>query len=186
MAKNKTDFIARRAAAEGITTKAVKTVLVKIASEARKAAISAAEEGWTGFRPVSIKHMVGVLTSTHYKGGYIYPGSIVTPGAFQAIAFSIPGDSLEGNTKGAREWLDAAPIGTEVSESYHAGNGSSCEVYQKTQQGWGYIKTNYEGEEQDAKRRCYLYDHEAAVAAAMGVGISPTFRAIYKQVADQL
>ena len=186
MAKNKTDFLARRAAAEGISTKAIKTALVKVASEARKAALKTAEEGWTGFRPVSTEHMVGVLTSTHYKGGYIHPGSIVTPGDFQAIAFSQPGGSQEGKTKEAREWLDAAPIGTEVTESYHAGNGSSCEVYQKTQQGWGYIKTNYEGEEKDAERRCYLYGHEAAVASAMGVGISPTFRAIYKEVADQL
>ncbi len=186
MAKNKTDFIARRAAAEGITTKAVKTALVKIASEARKAAISAAEEGWTGFRLVSIKHMVGVLTSTHYKGGYIYPGSIVTPGAFQAIAFSRPGGCQEGNTKGAREWLDTAPIGTEVSEVYDIGNGSSCEVYQKTQQGWGYIRAKNANEVTEAERRSYLHGNEAAVAAAMGVGISPTFRAIYQEIADQL
>ncbi|HRM32328.1 MAG TPA: hypothetical protein PLH48_17960 [Acinetobacter johnsonii] len=37
MAKNKTDFLARRANAEGITPVAIKVALVKIAAEARKA-----------------------------------------------------------------------------------------------------------------------------------------------------
>ena len=186
MAKNKTDFLARRANAEGINTSLVKVTLVKIATEAREAAVTEASNGWTGFQGVTIEHMVGVLTSTHYNGGYMYPGATVSPKNFQAVAWSKPGDSVDGDPEGAREWLDAAPIGTEVTKFYDVGNGSSCEVYQKTQQGWGYIKTNYESEERDAARRCYLYGNEAAVTAAMGVVNSPTFRAIYQEVADQL
>ena len=48
------------------------------------------------------------------------------------------------------------------------------------------IKTNYESEERDTARRCYLYGNEAAVAATLGVAVSPTFRAVFHEVADQL
>ena len=186
MAKNKIDFLTRRASAEGFNTNAVKAVLKKLETKLREEAVAAAHRGWSGFQPITVEKMVGVLTSTHYKGGYMYPGSTVSPNNFQAVDWSRPEDYQDSNPEGAREWLVAVPIGTEVTERYDVGNGSSCEVYQKTQQGWGYIKTNYESEERDAERRCYLYGNEAAVAATLGVAVSPTFRAVYHEVADQL
>ena len=186
MAKNKADFLARRANAEGINTAVLKATIAKMENAAREAAVIEAAFGWTGWSPVDAEHMVGVLTSTRYRGGYMYPGSKVTPSDFQAVAWSRPGDSVDGDPVGALEWLNAAPIGTTVEEFYDVGNGTSIEVYQKTQQGWGYVKTHNESDEVSAERQCYLYGHEEVVAKELNVGVSPTFRAIYQEVADQL
>ena len=186
MVKNNIVFLALRASAEGFNANAVKVELKKLETKLREEAVAAARRGWSGFQGVANEHMVGVLTSTHYKGGYMYPGSTVSPNNFQAVDRSRPEDCQDSNPEGAREWLDAAEIGTVVEELYVVGNGASREIYQKTQQGWGYIKTNYESEERDAERRRYLYGNEAAVAATLGVAVSPTFRAIYQEMADQL
>ena len=184
MAKNKTDFLARRASAEGINANAVKVTLKEMEAKLREETVAAARRGWSGFRHISDEKMGWVLTSTRYEGGYNYPGSVITPGNFQALEWS--GGSQDPDPVGAREWLDAAPIGTEVTERYDAGNGSSCEVYKKTREGWGCIRSYDESEVAFAEKCCYLYNNEAAVAAAMGVVNSPTFRAIYQKAVDQL
>ena len=186
MAKNKIDFLTRRANAEGINVREIKAAMISLESKLREDALDEASKGWAGFQGVTTEHMVGVLTSTRYKGGYMYPGATVSPKNFQAVAWSRPGDSVDGDPEGAKLWLEAAEIGTVVEKFYDLGNGISQEVYQKTQQGWGYIRTKYESEERDAARRCYLHGNEAVVAAAMGVKNSPTFRAIYQAIADQL
>ena len=186
MAKNKTDFLARRANAEGINVRDLKVALIKVETATREAAMDEAQKGWTGFDAVTIEHMVGVLTSTHYKGGYIYPGATVTPGQFQAVAWSRPGESVDSDPEGAKRWLEAAPVGTLVTKAFDLGNGTSEEVYQKSQDGWACIRTYYESHEMDAERRCYLYGKEVAVAAAIGVGVSSTFKALYQEIADQL
>ena len=186
MAKNKIDFLTRRASAEGINTNAVKAVLKKLETKLREEAVAAAHRGWSGFQPITVEKMVGVLTSTHCKGGYMYPGSTVSPNNFQAVDWSRPDDYQDSNPEGAREWLDAAPIGTEVIDNYNAGYGTSCEVYKKTREGWGCIKTYYSDEVVFAEKRCYLYNNEAIVADSLGVINSPTFRSIYQVVADQL
>ena len=186
MVKNNNVFLALRASAEGFNANAVKVALKKLETKLREEAVAAARIGWSGFQGVANEHMVEVLTSTHYKGGYMYPGSSVSPNNFQAVDWSRPEDCQDSNPEGAREWLDTTPIGTEVTKRYDVGNGSSCEVYKKTQQGWGYIKTNYESEERAAARRCYLYGNEAAVSVTLGLVVSPTFRAVYHEVADQL
>ena len=184
MVKNKIDFLARRASAEGFNTNAVKAVLKKLETKLREEAVAAARRGWSGFQPITVEKMVWVLTATRYEGGYNYPGSVITPGNFQALEWS--GGSQDPDPVGAREWLDAAPIGTEVMERYDAGNGSSCEVYKKTREGWGCIRSYDESEVAFAEKCCYLYNNEAAVAATLGVAVSPTFRAVYHEVAGQL
>ena len=186
MVKNKIDFLTRRASAEGFNANAVKVELKKLETKLREEAVAATHRGWSGFQPITVEKMVGVLTSTHCTGGYMYPGSTICPNNFQAVDWSRPDDYQDSNPEGAREWLDAVPIGTEVIDNYNAGYGTSCEVYKKTREGWGCIETNYESEVRDAERRCYLYGNEAAVAATLGVAVSPTFRAVYHEVADQL
>lgn len=187
MAKaNNIDFLARRAAAEGFSYAAVKAALTKVEAQLRKTAIEEAERGWSGWEPVTIDKMVGVLTSTRYKGGYMYPGSKVSPDTFQAIEYSRPGESLDGDPVGARAWLEACPIDTEVSEFYDSCNNTTKEVYKKTEAGWGLVYFQSCSEVRDAERRCYIYGNEAAVAEALGVAISPTFRAVYDKAAEAL
>ena len=184
MAKNKTDFLARRANAEGIDLKAFRAAILEVEQKVKDRALEEADKPREGFEPVTTEVMVGVLTSTIYKGGYIYSGTSVSPGQFQAIAWSRPGESKDADPEGAKQWLEAAPVGAEVTEITDFGNGVCEGVYRKTQLGWGVVKSHDEAYVKGLERECFLYGNESLVAEAMGVEVSPTFRACYQEVAD--
>lgn len=186
MAKNKTDYLAIRANAEGIDPKALRAAIIEVEQKVKDRALEEADKPWEGFEPVTIDHMVDELTSARYRGGYMYPGTTVTPGQFQAIAWSRPGESVDANPVGARQWLEAAPVGAEVKVISNFGNGVREEIYQKTQDGWGLIKSHDEGYVKDLERQCFLFSNESLVAEAMGVGLSPTFRTLYQEATDRL
>lgn len=167
----------RRAAAEGFSLAAVKAAAKALVAAHRDAA--SAETVWTGATPVTATEMVGVLTSTRFSGGYIYPGFVVSPGHFQAVMRSR--DHIPADVVGAGEWLAAAPVGAEVRQrdDNNAGGEVREYVYRRLSSSWALVALFVTPDAQVAAQawpsRAALL---AGVASALGVTASPTLEAV--------
>lgn len=179
--------ITRRANAEGLTLSAVMSALSRLEREAREKAVKVAQEGWHGCEVVDADTVVRRLTSTRYKGGYMYEGSVVTPGQFQEHRWSSVGDSTDADPEGATEWVRSAPVGTEVTVKVNFGNGKSLEVLRKFAEGWATVHTWDESDVREAENGPFLYTGiRADVARAVGCGESATFHSIFDLAVENL
>jgi hypothetical protein len=181
------ETLARRANAEGLTLSAVRAALTRLEREAREKAIKAAQEGWHGCEVVDADTVVRRLTCTRYKGGYMYEGSVATPGQFQECRWSRPGDSSDADVGGATEWVRSAPLGAEVTVKVDFGNGTSLEVFRKLAEGWATVHTWDESEVRWAEDGPYLYQGiRADVARAVGCGESAVFHSVFDLAVENL
>ena len=181
------ETLVRRAKAEGFCLSGIRAALTRLEREARQKAIKVAQEGWHGVEMVEPTVVVGRLTSTHYKGGYMYRGHDVTPGQFQEQRWSRPGDSTDEDVEGATEWVRSAPVGAEVVVKVDFGNGRSLEVFRKLVEGWAIAHTWDESDVREAENGPFLYPGiRAAVARAVGCGESATFHALFDLAVEQV
>ena len=181
------ETIVRRANAEGLTLSAVMSALTSLEREAREKAVKVAQEGWHGCEVVDADTVVRRLTSTRYLGGYMYEGSVVTPGGFQEHRWNRPGDSSDADVEGASEWVRTAPIGAEVTVKVNFGNGKSLEVLRKFSQGWALVHTWDESDVREAEDGPYLYQGiRADVARAVGCGESAVFHSVFDLAVENL
>lgn len=181
------ETLTRRANAEGLTLSAVMSALTRLEREAREKAVRAAQEGWHGCEVVDADTVVRRLTLTRYLGGYMYEGSVATPGQFQEHRWSRPGDSSDADPEGASEWVRTAPIGAEVTVKVNFGNGKSLEVFRKFAEGWATVHTWDESEVRWAEDGPFLYTGiRADVARAVGCGESATFHSVFDLAVENL
>ena len=131
-----TDAIAqRRALAEGYMLRHVTNALEKALSKNLRVLLELTAKGQECDDVMTIEQMVGVLTATQYRGGYAYPGAVVTPGQFQEEQWQRDSPK-DADRLGALVWLETQPDGAEVYESYDAGNGVDEALYRKVDGAW--------------------------------------------------
>jgi len=179
---NNTNFLIRRAAAEGFS-------VAKIISAAEKVQTAAIDALPTGYQQgdksiISVKEMAEkVSTSTRYVGGYMYPGADFGSSLreYQPKRCSSVGGDKDGNFDAALKALSELPEGARVVEHCNLGNGTREDVYEKSTDG-DFVHVSYIDEKSELELRNYGYRTPHAVAEMLQVPCSNTFLDLYHAV----
>lgn len=175
-----------RANAEGWNALSLKKALDNQIQIDLEAAIKEWKNSFYRNEAVSDEEVVNTLTSEYYGGGYMYPGSEVSPSKFQA-RYTTSSPPVEGDVEGALEWIKTAPIGEKVNSHYNAGNGKHQEEFQKTPNGW--VRTFYVCENDCPNQQSGPWltaGIRERVAAKIGAPLSPTFHQAFDEAVENL
>lgn len=174
-----------RANAEGWNALGLKKALNEQIQLDLKTAIEEWEKSHACHEPVTDQEVIETLTSEYYAG-YMYPGSKVSPSGFQAWCSS-NAPSEEGDTEGARNWVNKAPVGEKVHCRYNAGNGRTEEEFLKTSTGWirtFYMYENHKPSEQNGP--WLTVGIRERVAKRIGAPLSSTFHMAFDDAVENL